>query len=91
MIGTVTPASLALVTNSKVFFTVIPLFKAVVLATWMTGPSAIGSENGTPNSMMSTPPAWKPCKIGTVSSMVGKPAVTKVTKALRSAWKKKMC
>ena len=26
-------------------------------AFWITGPSAIGSENGTPSSMMSAPPA----------------------------------
>jgi hypothetical protein len=27
-----------------------------VLAVWMVGPSAIGSVNGTPSSMMSAPP-----------------------------------
>jgi hypothetical protein len=30
-------------------------------AFWITGPSAIGSENGTPSSMMSAPASTMPC------------------------------
>ena len=30
---------------------------AAVPAAWMTGPSASGSENGTPSSMRSAPPS----------------------------------
>lgn len=52
-----------------------------VLAAWMTGPSAIGSENGTPSSITSAPPACMASMIGTVAPLVGNPAVTNVTKA----------
>ena len=52
-----------------------------VFALWMTGPSAIGSLNGTPSSTISTPPSCIANKIGIVASGVGKPAVTKVTRA----------
>lgn len=52
-----------------------------VFVSWMAGPSAMGSEKGTPISMMSAPPACIPSKIGTVSFLVGYPAVTKVTNA----------
>jgi len=47
----------------------------------MEGPSAIGSLNGIPSSMISAPPACIASIIGTVASAVGYPAVTKVTKA----------
>jgi hypothetical protein len=30
-------------------------------AFWITGPSALGSENGTPSSMMSAPACTMPC------------------------------
>ena len=46
----------------------------------MAGPSAWGSEKGTPSSMMSAPPASRPSSTSTVSSFPGKPAVTKETK-----------
>jgi hypothetical protein len=49
----------------------------------MTGPSPMGSLKGTPNSMISAPPASRASMSGTVASFVGKPAVMKVTKALR--------
>jgi hypothetical protein len=35
----------------------MPCARARSEARWMVGPSAIGSENGTPSSMMSAPPA----------------------------------
>lgn len=57
--------------------------RRTLLAFWMTGPSATGSLNGTPSSIMSAPPASNASMRGTVASRVGKPAVKKVTKALR--------
>lgn len=48
---------------------------------WITGPSAEGSENGTPSSMMSAPPRSMANRMSTVSLAVGYPAVTKVTNA----------
>src|SRR3990170_128073 len=35
----------------------VPAFSARSAAAWMTGPSAIGSENGMPTSIMSAPPS----------------------------------
>jgi hypothetical protein len=43
---------------------------------WITGPSALGSENGTPSSMTSAPPATIACISSGVMSANGKPAVT---------------
>src|SRR5690606_37947849 len=50
---------------------------------WITGPSAIGSENGTPSSMQSAPAATSACITGTVASSEGSPAVMKGIRALR--------
>ena len=44
-------------------------------ARWITGPSAIGSENGTPSSIRSAPPRSSASTSGTVASGVGSPAV----------------
>ena len=52
-----------------------PCFSARSPARWITGPSAIGSENGTPSSMMSAPASTSPCISGTVSAGCGSPAV----------------
>ena len=52
-----------------------------LFVSWIAGPSAIGSENGTPSSIMSAPPSCMASRIGTVSWGVGYPAVTKVTNA----------
>ena len=41
----------------------------------------MGSEKGTPSSTISAPPSCMESIIGTVSSGVGYPAVTKVTSA----------
>jgi hypothetical protein len=49
----------------------------------MTGPSAIGSENGTPSSMTSAPAVASACIKGTVAPAAGSPAVTKGMSALR--------
>ena len=42
-----------------------------VFDSWITGPSAMGSENGTPSSITSAPPLCIDNRIGTVSSVVG--------------------
>ena len=52
-----------------------PLFNEIVLAFCITGPSAIGSENGNPNSMMSVPPLTNPLTIDNVVFSFGKPAM----------------
>src|SRR5690606_15143304 len=52
---------------------------------WMVGPSAIGSENGTPSSSTSAPAATSACITGTVASSNGSPAVMKGIRALRPA------
>src|SRR4051812_2347022 len=49
----------------------------------MIGPSAIGSENGTPISRMSAPARSRPCSRSTVASGDGCPAVTYGTSARR--------
>src|SRR5690606_26143711 len=49
----------------------------------MVGPSAMGSENGTPSSITSAPAATSACITGTVASSDGSPAVTKGINALR--------
>ena len=51
----------------------------------MTGPSAMGSENGTPSSITSAPAATSACMTGTVASSEGSPAVTNGISALRWA------
>src|SRR5512136_2556017 len=47
----------------------------------MTGPSASGSENGTPSSSTSTPARSSSSAASTVRSREGSPAVRKATKA----------
>src|SRR5215510_5381748 len=42
----------------------------------MTGPSAMGSENGTPSSITSAPALASACMRGTVTEGAGSPAVT---------------
>ena len=53
-----------------------PSARAFSPAFWMTGPSAMGSEKGTPSSMMSAPASTMPCMSAGVMSENGKPAVT---------------
>src|SRR3546814_16688625 len=50
----------------------------------MVGPSAIGSENGTPSSITSAPASTSACITGTSASTDGSPAVTNGISALRS-------
>ena len=52
-------------------------------AFWITGPSAEGSEKGTPSSMMSAPAFAMACISEGVLSAKGKPAVTNGIRALR--------
>ena len=44
-------------------------------AAWITGPSAMGSEKGTPSSSRSAPASTRACISGTVTSGCGSPAV----------------
>ena len=49
----------------------------------VTGPSAMGSEKGTPSSIRSAPAETMACISGTVASRAGSPAVTKGIRAVR--------
>src|SRR6185437_863993 len=62
-----------------------PCFNARSEERWITGPSAIGSENGTPSSITSAPAFTSACITGTVCAGAGSPAVTKGTNAGRCA------
>jgi hypothetical protein len=46
----------------------MPKVSAFSPAFWITGPSAMGSENGTPSSMMSAPPCTMACISSGVTS-----------------------
>jgi hypothetical protein len=52
-----------------------PFFRARSPERWTTGPSAMGSENGTPSSRMSAPASTSARISGTVSEGCGSPAV----------------
>ena len=62
-----------------------PCFSARSPERWITGPSAIGSENGTPSSITSAPRSTSACISGTVSEGCGSPAVMYGISALRFA------
>ena len=53
---------------------VIPFLSALVAASWITGPSAIGSLKGMPISIMSTPSRARVRITPAVPSSVGAPA-----------------
>ncbi len=57
------------------FLRLVPARSARSDARWITGPSAIGSENGTPNSTRSTPPRSSAATSPGVLSSDGSPAV----------------
>src|SRR4030042_2646715 len=59
--------------NSRVFLTFIPLFIALISAFWIVGPSAIGSENGIPNSRISAPESTAVFTIARLVSKSGSP------------------
>src|SRR5918999_1854625 len=54
---------------------VAPASSARVPAAWITGPSASGSENGTPSSSTSAPASAHAAPIATVDSRSGKPPI----------------
>ena len=54
---------------------VVPAARARSLARWITGPSASGSENGTPTSMMSAPARSRARRMSDVRARDGSPAV----------------
>src|SRR5919206_3155614 len=55
--------------------TVAPAASARVPAAWMTGPSANGSENGTPSSTRSAPPSAYASPIAREAARSGKPPI----------------
>src|SRR5689334_6504908 len=61
----------------------MPAFSARRPAACIDGPSAIGSVNGMPISMMSAPAGGSALTIASEVSGSGSPAITKVTKAER--------
>ena len=70
-------------TISSTWTSPIPAASALSPAFWITAPSALGSENGTPSSRMSAPAATMPCISAGVMSTYGKPAVTYGMSAVR--------
>src|SRR5574344_1640878 len=55
-IGTVMPRLLRRrPASSKTLSVVVPASRALMLACWITGPSAVGSENGMPSSISDAP------------------------------------
>src|SRR5579863_301298 len=66
---------------------VAPALRARSEPAWITGPSAMGSENGTPNSIRSTPPRSSAATSAGVRAGVGSPAVKYATSAARRFWR----
>src|SRR5580704_7646797 len=62
-------------TSSSTPARVVPPRNARSLARWMTGPSATGSLNGTPSSIMSAPASAAASTILALASSEGSPAV----------------
>src|SRR5512135_323354 len=60
----------------------VPWARARSEARWMVGPSAMGSENGTPSSITSAPASTRVCIRATVCLGAGSPAVMKGIRAL---------
>src|SRR6266480_2763130 len=65
--------------------TVMPWSSAAWVERWMVGPSASGSENGTPTSMKSAPAAARSRRASRDNSGVGNPAVRYGMSAARRA------
>src|SRR5438034_6740692 len=63
---------------------VIPCSSATCVVRWMVGPSARGSENGTPTSTTSAPAAATRRSASRDATAVGNPAVTYGIKARRA-------
>ena len=62
---------------------VVPAARALWLDAWMTAPSAIGSENGTPSSTISAPALHTVFTSFFVKSSEGSPQLTNATRAAR--------
>ena len=72
----------SLATMSKILSVVVPADKALALAAWMTGPSAVGSEKGIPSSIRSAPALTASFTTFSVVSRSGSPHVMKGMNAL---------
>src|SRR5687767_7599855 len=70
-------------TSSSVRSSVIPAASAACELAWITGPSAIGSENGTPTSTRSAPASSMARSVASDRSRSGWPAVRYGTSARR--------
>src|SRR5439155_5310468 len=68
-------SSAAARTSSSTRATVMPCSSAVWVVRWIVGPSASGSENGTPTSTKSAPAAATRRRASSEARGVGKPAV----------------
>src|SRR4051812_18298603 len=71
----------ARLTSSSSVSKFIPCSRARCELAWITGPSAMGSENGSPNSITSAPASRNACISSTVRSASGCPAVMYGTSA----------
>ncbi len=81
MIGTSDTFRISLTVFST-SFNVVPPASARSEASWIAGPSAMGSEKGTPNSIISAPLSSSLRTISSLKSRDGSPAVIYVTKAI---------
>src|ERR1041384_3899583 len=72
-------------TRSSTPASVMPCAKATSLERWMVGPSARGSENGTPTSTRSAPAAATRCRASSDAAAVGNRAVRYGISAARPA------
>src|SRR3990172_9559982 len=79
-ISDLTPASMV-----RTFSRVAPAARARSVARWITGPSARGSENGTPTSSTSAPARSRRLRISADRARSGSPAVTYVINPVRPA------
>src|SRR6202008_2613877 len=70
-------------TSFSVPFRVMPAFSARKDEAWIAGPSAIGSENGMPNSIRSAPASGRRCRSSNEVWASGSPAVMKGMNAAR--------
>ena len=68
-------------TNAKILSVVMPPRNALKFAPWITGPSAVGSENGIPSSIRSAPFSTAARTTFAVVSRSGSPQVTNAINA----------
>ena len=79
--GTSTPRLRRRATSAKASSVVTPPASARMLASWITGPSAVGSEKGMPSSIRSAPASTMATTASSVTSSVGSPQVMNGMKA----------